>query len=81
MNSLTESHGRLGLIMPNDVTVNAMISTIRRPDTQPTSRRRPHRVLRNAIRAALSSGERPIPNGCPFTARVFTPAPLKPVGT
>ena len=31
--------------------------------------------------AARSFSERFKPNGCPFTARDFTPKPTKPVGT
>ena len=41
----------------------------------------PHRVFRNAIKAALSLEERLSPNLCPLTARTSTPEPLKPVGT
>ena len=38
-------------------------------------------VFRNAMSAALSSADSIRPNGCPRTARVAVPAPLKPVGT
>src|SRR5262245_41977462 len=36
-------------------------------------------VLRNAISAARSAGERLRPKACPLTARVLTPAPRNPV--
>ena len=38
-----------------------------------TPHRRCYSVLRKAISARLSSAERSRPNGCPFTAYVFTP--------
>ena len=39
-----------------------------------------YNVFRNALRAALSSGDNVRPKRCPGTARVATPPPLKPVG-
>ena len=48
----------------------------RRPEVAPSQN-----VRRSAIRARRSRAESHMPNGCPLSARVVTPAPRHPVGT